>query len=45
MLAADKSSTTKKGQLFKNLKLPGQVEATGQISNFLDDLALLCDNI
>jgi len=46
MLAADKGFMAKKnGQLFKNLKLPGQVEATGQISNFLDDLALLCDNI
>ena len=46
MLAADKGFMAKKnGQLFKNLKLSGQVEATGDLSNFLDDFGLLCDNI
>ena len=44
MLATDKGFRAKKnGQLFKNLKLSGQVEVTGDLSNFLDDLALLCD--
>jgi len=46
MLATDKGFRPKKnGQLFKNLKLSGQVEATGQLSNFLDDLKLLCDSV
>ena len=45
-VAADKGFMAKKnGQLFKNLKLSGQVEATGDLSNFLDDFGLLCDNI
>ena len=46
MLAADKGFMAKKnGQLFKNLKLSGQVEATWDLSNFLEDFGLLCDNI
>jgi len=43
-VAADKGFMAKKnGQLFKNLKLSGQVEATGDLSNFLEDLALLIE--